>query len=197
MLTNLGKAHPSSWQLWGIHVPVFLFFSVYNICNLLIFSGTSFSQTRDDVVKRADNYGPVKEFSVSNELKIIEIHRSKQNVLVEKIITILMDYGIQREQINIKQNFSPPRCKLYVSHYHFFFTDVLSKFVVPKNKLSIWYLLYSCLMFVEILFAAVFGYETCSEDEESIDDYWWTQYDLDSWLPRKFLFKTAVTVPTV
>ncbi|KAK3118522.1 hypothetical protein QOZ80_9BG0700770 [Eleusine coracana subsp. coracana] len=64
-------------------------------------------ETRHPVVNRGDNYSPIEQSLVSNELKVVEIQCLQQNALVEKLITILVDYGVQREQINIEQNLSP------------------------------------------------------------------------------------------
>ncbi|KAL6660803.1 hypothetical protein ACP70R_001838 [Stipagrostis hirtigluma subsp. patula] len=55
-----------------------------------------------------ENYNPIENFLVSEQLKVVEIKCCKQNDLLAKILMILKTHGVPPEQISIQQNFCPP-----------------------------------------------------------------------------------------
>ncbi|KAL6658630.1 hypothetical protein ACP70R_004216 [Stipagrostis hirtigluma subsp. patula] len=64
------------------------------------------------VVATDENYNPIENFLVSEQLKV-EIKCCKKNDLVAKILMILKTHGVPPEQISIQENFCPP----YTSGY--------------------------------------------------------------------------------
>ncbi|KAL6660563.1 hypothetical protein ACP70R_001598 [Stipagrostis hirtigluma subsp. patula] len=60
-----------------------------------------------------ENYNPIENFLVSEQLKVVEIKCCKQNDLVAKILMILKTHGVPPEKICIQDNFCPP----YTSGY--------------------------------------------------------------------------------